>query len=349
MLCPRCGEEKEEFVGNICVDCFIDREELFRVNEPLSMTVCVSCGAVNVGAWRDIGLYHGLDNLLNENVTMKSELKNPVTSIEVEEELPDRILGTLTVSGNLGGRHVVLNEPVEVRMERGICNRCSRASGGYYEAILQLRASDRELTEQEMERALNVAADLMSDVKGGEKSFVSRIEEVSGGVDLYFGNSATTKQLASKLKAQFGGTMSESASLAGRQDGQEIYRVTYLVRLPPFRHRDVLRYADSLYLVHSLGSVVELRELRTGMRKRVPVKKIQEDGFEREARQEDVERALVTMVQGDEIQLLDPDTMRAVALLRPEFIDESDQGSEVEVLRHDGELIPIHPSVLGKR
>lgn len=347
MLCPRCGEEREDFVGKVCVDCFMEREELVEVDGDLSIDVCVSCGAVKVGSWRDIGLYHALDQLMEERVRIDEEFENTVGSVEVEEELPDRVEATLSVTGTLGGRKVVVNEPVSIQVLRGVCSRCSRASGGYYEAIIQIRAEDRELVEAEVDGALDAAEEMLRSTRGagGETTFVSRLEKVDGGVDLYLGDSAMARELANRLKDRFGGEVSDSASLVGERDGHEVYRVTYLVRLPPFRERDVLRYRGRLYFVDSVRTRAELRALDTGEQKKVPTKKVWDDGVERVARADDLRDALVTMVGENEVQLLDPDTMKTLSLKRPRYLDPQDQGDETPVLRLDGKVTLVNPDV----
>lgn len=347
MLCPRCGEEKEEFVGKVCVDCFVEREDLVDVEENLSIDVCVSCGAVKIGGWRDIGLYHALDQLLEERVEINEKLENTVGSVEIQEELPDRVEATLSVTGTLGGRKVVVTEPVSIQVLRGVCSRCGKAAGGYYEAIIQVRARDREVSEAEVETALDVAEELLRSAQGGggETTFVSRLEEVDGGVDLYLGDSALARELANRVKDRFGADISDSASLVGERDGHEIYRVTYLVRLPPFRERDVLRYDDRLFYLDSLGTRAELRALDTGERKRVPTKQLADEDVERVARAEDLREALVTMVGDNEVQVLDPDTMETLTLKRPRYLGPDDQGDETPVLRLDGSVTLVNPDV----
>ena len=67
---------------------------------------------------------------------------------------------------------VVREEPVhaeaetEVRIQRTACDMCSRESGGYFEAIIQIRAAGRFPTEEEKKRSMTIAREAMT-VKEG--------------------------------------------------------------------------------------------------------------------------------------------------------------------------------------
>src|SRR5439155_173817 len=74
------------------------------------------------------------------------------------------------------------------------------------------------------------------------EAFVSRIEEVHGGLDCYVSTNALAKGLARDLAGAFGGTVTASPKLFGQRQGREVYRVTALVRLPAFQKGDVVRH-----------------------------------------------------------------------------------------------------------
>lgn len=343
MLCPRCGEEKEDFVGKICVDCFLDDEDLVEFEESPSITVCVSCGSVKIGNWRDVNVEEGVRLAVREATDVDERLEHPVVSFDVEEALPDRVTGVLSVEGGLGGRHIVVNEEVDVDVGRGICRRCSRASRGYYEAVLQVRSSTGEVSEEDVERVAEEARSLAEGATG-DKPFLSKAEEVKGGVDVYLGDSQMAKRLAHRLKDEMGAETTQSASLVGRQDGREVHRPTYLVRLPRFREGDVLRFRGRRYAVRSTGKRVDLVDVESGVHDYVPAGELDEAG-ERVGNLDDVEETVLVMVDGDEVQVLDPDTLRAVTMSRPQFIEEEDQGDKVPVLDLEGGFVLVHPEV----
>src|SRR3989442_16036147 len=84
------------------------------------------------------------------------------------------------------------------------------------------------------------------DRAGDAGAFVSRIEEVHGGLDFYVSTNALGKSLARELSESFGGDVSSSPKLFGQKPGRDVCRVTSLVRLGPVPISGVVRYKGSL-------------------------------------------------------------------------------------------------------
>lgn len=343
MLCPRCGREREHFANRTCVECFVEREGLLDLPDDLELTVCVSCGAVKLEGWKDLELEDAASLLVEKETDHPEGLRSPRVEFHAEEVLPGAIRGTARLEGELGGRTVREERRLEVKAGRGVCGRCSKASQGYFEAVLQVRASGRDPSDEEMESIMMEASE-MARVPSKEKPFVTKVEEESGGLDIYMGDNRQARELTGRLKEDFGGETTRSASLVGEEDGQRVYRTTYLLRLPHFRRGDLLRFRGEDLLVTSLGEVVELVELKSGEKKFVPSKKLSSSSKVGDIGS--AEEALLSMVEGDEVQVIDPETMRAATLRRPGFVSEGDQGGTVTVIRLDGELKIVNPKAL---
>src|SRR5438445_479225 len=131
------------------------------------------------------------------------------------------------------------------------------------EGVLQVAADAREVRPAEV-RAVRTFVTARVDRAGDTDSFVSRIEEVHGGLDFYVSANALGKALARDLSESFGGTVSSSPKLYGQKQGREVYRVTSLVRLGPFHVGDVVRHKGALAEVTSVRPFVVLRNLATG-------------------------------------------------------------------------------------
>ncbi len=111
------------------------------------------------------------------------------------------------------------------RIERGIpldikktiCQQCSRISGGYYEAIIQLRGDPV--------RVLGYADMLLKKLQ--KRTFITKEEEKDGGLDLFVGNSKVVVELMGEL----GVKTLITKKLVGRDQGRRLYRTTFLIRL----------------------------------------------------------------------------------------------------------------------
>ena len=106
-----------------------------------------------------------------------------------------------------------------VRLDKNVttCPRCSRISGGYFEAIIQLRGDPKK-----------VAKSAESIMKRLEKlTFISKTEEKEEGIDIYAGDSKAVVGLMGEL----GLRTLISKKLVGQDEGKQLYRTTFLVRL----------------------------------------------------------------------------------------------------------------------
>ena len=103
----------------------------------------------------------------------------------------------------------------------------------YYEAIIQVRPESAAMGEALMEEIKSyVRSRVGSQANATEGCFLSKEEEVHGGVDFYVSSNALARAIARELAKKFGGTIGSSPRLHGMVRGKEVYRVTYIVRIP---------------------------------------------------------------------------------------------------------------------
>src|SRR3989454_443984 len=132
---------------------------------------------------------------------------------------------------------------------------------------------DRELTSGEV-RALRAFVVARVDRTESSEAFVSRIEEIHGGLDFYLSKNALAKGIARDVAGSFGGTVSASPKLYGQKEGREVYRVTALVRLAAFRKGDIVRHKGALSEVTSVRPFVVLRDVVSGEERRFKPKDV---------------------------------------------------------------------------
>ncbi len=121
----------------------------------------------------------------------------------------------------------------------------------YYEAILQLRDISQEVVdyvETEFMRA---------------KIPLTKALEVKNGLDFYVADSQFTRSLGKRLQEKFGGELLITASLYGVKKDREVYRVTVLFRVAPFRKGDAVQYRGEEYIVKMMGKKMVLQD-KTG-------------------------------------------------------------------------------------
>jgi NMD protein affecting ribosome stability and mRNA decay len=95
-------------------------------------------------------------------------------------------------------------------------------NASYYEAIIQIRPSNKEVLE-------------FIDKKISERKgmFISKVEKLKTGVDLYVSDQRFARALSKFLKKKFGGEVKLTRKLhtVSKRTGKPLYRVTVLFRL----------------------------------------------------------------------------------------------------------------------
>lgn len=215
-LCPRCGrrEEENEFVEGFCPLCFPQVRELAKVPPKLEVPECPRCGrAFFAGEWQKLD-DEALCRLLVHKVRSAYDIAGASARTEGEGRSREAVLKLeLEVEGRRFKHEVRIPFPVT----KGLCSDDSRKAAGYYEAIIQLRG--------EPERVMKTAERFGRRLKS-LGSFVTKVERLHGGLDVYVGGKAAAREAVGEL-----GHFDSSRTLAGMRGGKRVYRVTYIVRV----------------------------------------------------------------------------------------------------------------------
>jgi nonsense-mediated mRNA decay protein 3 len=236
-FCVVCGATDRELTDGVCAECAAARTRLLSAPERAVVVICPHCGARKVGAsWERAGA----SPLLTAE-DLAPFLRVP-PEVGVRRVRWEEISAAGTVRELVGTADVVfrgvereVEVPLSVRTEHQACPDCSRKSGRYYTAVLQLRGGLEKLHEKAP--ALHARLDrtwsaVLSETRPDWRQAVSWIEELPEGYDVFFTQTLAARAVAKIAKQKFGARLKESATLFGRKDGQDIYRVTLCLRFP---------------------------------------------------------------------------------------------------------------------
>jgi nonsense-mediated mRNA decay protein 3 len=344
-FCPNCGEPierppaegdssaggRQEREQQLCDDCYFERFELVGAPDRIEVLVCPTCGAVHRGnRWEDVGAADYTDvavEEVSEALAVHVDAEGVSWTVEPEQVDQNTIRMHCYFSGVVRGRHVEAEITIPVKISRGTCTRCGRIAGDYYASTVQVRAVGRTPTDEESRRAKEIANGLVADqeAKGDREAFVTEITDTPDGPNVKVSTTKIGQQIARRLVAEFGGDFTDSATLVTQDaDGNEVYRVTYAVRLPPFVAGDVLDPGDEGGPVRGRG----VRGASNGVRLTTgePFEAKFQDGDLPEATklaevEDAVETPLVTVEDEHAVQVLDPETYRAETISRPSYLD----------------------------
>ncbi|MFB6298895.1 MAG: 60S ribosomal export protein NMD3 [Halobacteriales archaeon] len=366
-FCPNCGDPIEvdpaeraarpelesrdrRKVNALCDTCYFDRFDLVDAPDQLDVQVCARCGAVKEGnRWVDVGARDYTDVAIEQ---IADALAVHVDATQVTWEVDPEQVDATTVrmhcafSGVVRGTPISTEVIVPVRIARGTCQRCGRIAGDYYAGTIQLRAADRTPTDQERTRAKAIAEEVVADMTatGDREAFVTEITEVDEGLNIKVSTTKIGEKVARRLTEEFGGSFSTSETLVTQdEDGQDVYRVTYAVRLPPYTPGEVIDPddGDGPVLVRSVQGNLKGRRLTTGGAYEAAF----EDGDAPDARRlgwaADAEETTLVAVEDEHaIQVLDPETYQPKTIPRPADFEADDETVRVFKSRAGLHVLP---------
>jgi len=340
-FCPRCGDavppREEPLPGAprerdsvLCDDCYFEDFDLVDAPERIEVRVCSGCGAVHRGnEWVDVGAEDYTDiavEQVTEELGVHLNARDVRWGVDPEQVDENTIRMHCQFSGIVRGSHREETVVVPVMISRQTCDRCGRQAGGYYAAEIQVRAEERTPTREERTRAVELAENYVGEREraGDRNAFITEVKETDDGVDVKLSTNQMGQAVANRIARTLGGTVNTHPTLVTEDsDGNEVYRVTFAVRLPRFGPGDVIDPddGDGPVLVESVRGNLKGTRLTTGDPFETP---LDDDGFDARLLgdvDDAVETTLVAVEDERAVQVLDPETYEAKTIPRPEFLD----------------------------
>ncbi len=224
-ICPSCGRPespKLKFVHSFCEECHFEHHKLYDAPALLDVDQCQNCRRVRLsGEWKNFSN----DELLKWIVgKIKTPHKMKGATLKLEEVMAEEgkrnYNAAIDAEFDAEGVRVKRRIIIHLRVASTQCRECSLRSGGYFEAVIQLRG-DRGKIEK-------IAGRLNHRIEK-EKGFVSKVEERKEGIDIYVSSKEACHKAIHWLKLH----ANTSRTLAGKREGKELYRTTYCIRLEP--------------------------------------------------------------------------------------------------------------------
>ncbi len=342
IICPKCGKPTEGLVDGLCKDCFFRSSHLVEVPLVLYAKICSTCGArLSRGKWNnDYSIPEIIVKTAEDELHIHEKADDVLVHIVPKEMTPHLYKVNIEAHASIMGEPIDQRVEAEVRIVRIACDMCSRISGSYFEAILQIRAANRYPGAEEKARCMNIIHTMLDKMlhKGDRMAFISNSAEDKDGIDLYMGSANATRIICKEMVSELGGSYSESSSVFGRKDGKEIYRMSFAMRLPEFMPGDI---------VEIKGKVVEIKKFSkfvtgTDLVKCTRFNSSPDDmkGAVLVGKRVNAKKAVVVSMETNEMMLLDPDTFETVTVKIPIPFSAS-SGDEVPVVRTSAGLLAL--------
>ncbi len=358
-FCYRCGISEREggpLINGLCQVCYRKENPVLLIGDEINTELCQNCGSYKKrGVWVDPKSYE-LEELIFEVAenALLEELEDSfsdkireyeVVSPEELDEIKDLPVGKAVVSFEPKDFHIEYfpaiivyevrvkakthelqrelhdeRKRVTVYVRQTVCPRCQKFLGGYFEAILQVRAEGRSLTEDERKTIGKLVEEKVDEIMQKDRmGFIQDTIEKEEGLDFYMGSTSSARKIAQAIREKFGGTISEAYELVGmdRQTSREVYRTSVSVRIPKFRKGDIV--ADrkgNVYEVERVdGKGLTLRNLENWKSEHLDWKTVKREKVDTIEHEES--EAMVTSVTPSWVQLMDMENYETYELERP--------------------------------
>ncbi len=341
-FCPRCGdpvpERSEPLPGAprdrdeaLCDACYFDDFDLVDAPDRIEVRVCAQCGAVHRGnRWVDVGARDYTDvaiDEVSEALGVHVKARDVTWGVEPEQVDQNTIRMHCQFSGVVRGTYIEEEAVVPVKISRETCQRCGRIAGGYYASVVQVRAADRDPTPDEERRAVEIAEEMVADREsdGDREAFVTEVTDTPDGTDIKLSTNQLGQAVSNRIVREFGGAVESYPTLVTEDgDGNEVYRVTYAIRLPKYRPGDVIdpEDGDGPVLVRSVRGNLKGTRLATGESYEARFEEGDApDAVELGRADDAVETTVVAVEDEHAVQVLDPETYESKTVPRPDYFD----------------------------
>ncbi len=341
-FCPRCGDpvppREEPLPGMpreqdavLCNACYFEDFELVDAPDRIEVQVCSQCGAVRRGnRWTDVGARDYTDvaiDEVSEALGVHVKARDVTWGVEPEQVDENTIRMHCQFSGVVRGTYVEEEAVVPVMISRGTCDRCGRIAGGYYASVVQVRAVERTPTDEEARRAVEIAESFVADreASGDRNAFITEVTETPDGPDVKLSTNQLGKAIAARITRELGGHVNDHPTLVTEdEDGNEVYRVTFAVRLPKFTPGDVIdpEDGDGPVLVRSVTGNLKGVRLTSGDQYEASFEEGETPDARRLGTADDAEETTVVAVEdAHAVQVLDPETYETKTVARPSYFD----------------------------
>ncbi|PKP54609.1 MAG: hypothetical protein CVT90_00425 [Candidatus Altiarchaeales archaeon HGW-Altiarchaeales-3] len=327
MFCPKCGK-----IGDgLCAECYLKGN--FMQFKKTTITAC-SCGKIYMaGSWipeSDIII----EKQIKQNLYVPPEInvKKVVFEIISPGKNNKRIFLKIQVSGKYYKEDITTEIDAEIGIIHKTCELCGKRSGNYYEATIQLRDINSR-GYSDITKFIDLK-NLSIDPEFIDPDFITKVDKVKGGIDIYLTSQAYAREIETKFRAK-GFATKTSAKLMGQKDGKEYYRIAISIKPPRFNPGDFVKMDKRILLVVETGRNVICKDPGTQVTKTISHVKIQNAEL---VVNSDVRTAIISFVSPDEIQVLDLKSYETIEFRNKNLISKLDAkaGDEIRVLKFEG-------------
>ncbi len=253
MKCILC-DKNEAIEHGLCSDC-LDRNFQINVNGSVDLTICPKCDSFKVGnRWYREGMKGRLAAAIRKHITGSSgSAEINVVSDSISINRPEGRIDFSVAVDNGHSSLITRSESIPSKILLNSCPICNKVTGSYYEAIIQMRTFGTNYTSIIDEAMDRIDPFIVNMESRSNDSFLSKIVRLPEGLDLYIGKKNDAIKMTRFLHENFFSEIKITKKLAGRREGEDFYRYTYLVRLLNLSRGTIIQHEGREYLLEQIS------------------------------------------------------------------------------------------------
>lgn len=223
-FCSSCGKITDKLTENLCFRCFSRNLKIMKIPRVINVKLCRCNRFLNKGQWI---FFKSFDELIEHAVYKNIKtFKGTFISINYKKEDKNKTVIPLELKGelNFDERKLIENGSTELRLSPKLCISCSRISGGYYEAIIQLRTNKNEKIQRFIDNRIKNLH------KKDKLGFITKIKKVDKGFDMYIGSKKTAIKIVNEARKIYNLKIKKSYKLKGIKDGKKQYQISFSLK-----------------------------------------------------------------------------------------------------------------------
>src|SRR3989338_7803367 len=198
MFCVKCGRPAE--ADNFCKECFLERQKIFDIKDAM-MIYCDACGV------KEEEIIEKIEKSIKSPYLLKKKI-----SIRM---VGNRAYATIMATAVIQGFTKEETKKSIVTLKKRLCDLHVKLSGGYYEAMIQVRGEQRDRILRRVESLLPQKA-------------VINVEKLKEGYNVKVMRKSNAAAVAKSFVGHF--EVKSSFKLVGSKKGQMLYRNFYSIR-----------------------------------------------------------------------------------------------------------------------
>jgi len=278
------------------------------------------------------------DLRIRENLVADERAQNVEVSFSVAT-IDDRTCRLhVGVSGTIEGYQFDDSHESLLQTSNAVCTPCTRKAGSYFEATVQLRSAGRRLDDVELKQLRGTLDEMLENMESDPMFFITKEGQVTGGWDLQLGSKAMARNWGRRLVKSHGGTIKETSTVVGSNDGIDVTRLTLSYRKPAYDLDDVVRFRKQLWMIDGWQSDgPSLRRLDRYERSGASWRDMEKSNIVCPSREQHV----VEVMNRDSsaVEVMDPTDYRMVTVALP--YDDDGQANRIRIGFIDGAWVAL--------